>query len=106
MHNKLIRDRIPEIIAAKGKTGKIRTLTEAEFARALAAKLVEEAKEVQAAIGDAPELVKEIGDVLEVIDAMVTHFGLDPAEIERIKAKRRTERGGFSKRQLLESVSE
>ncbi|TSC76907.1 MAG: hypothetical protein G01um101431_90 [Parcubacteria group bacterium Gr01-1014_31] len=103
-YNKLIRDRIPEIIAEKGEKAKIRTLTDEEFAVALAAKLVEEANEVVKAGGDSAELVKEIGDVLEVIDAIVTHFGLDRAEIERVKTNRLAERGGFSKKILLESV--
>ena len=82
----------------------MRTLTDVEFSKALAAKLVEEAKEAEAAIGETSGLVKEIGDVLEVIDAMVAHFGLDRGEIERVKAKRLAERGGFSHRILLERV--
>ncbi|MDO8559713.1 MAG: nucleoside triphosphate pyrophosphohydrolase [bacterium] len=103
-YNKLIRDRIPEIIGEKGEKANVRTLTDEEFAVALAAKLVEEAKEAEAAIGDSSELVKEIGDVLEVIDAIVEHFGLNRSEIEEVKAKRLAERGGFAKKILLESV--
>ena len=104
VHNKLIRDRIPEIIAEKGEKANIRTLTDEEFTVALVEKLVEEANEVVRANGDSAELVKELGDVLEVIDTIVAHFGLDRAEIERVKAKRLAERGGFSKKILLESV--
>lgn len=103
-YNKLIRDKIPEIIAAKGETAIIRTLTDDEFAKALVAKLVEEATEAQAAGDDRAELTKEIGDILEVIDAMVAHFGLDHDEIDRIKAKRKAERGGFERKIFLESV--
>ncbi len=104
--DKLVRDRIPEIIAAEGERANIRTLTDEEFAKALAAKLVEEAQEAVKAVGDRTELTKEIGDVLEVIDAMVTHFGLERAAIERAKTRRRQERGGFTKKIFLESVSQ
>lgn len=103
-YNKLIRDRIPEIIAAKGEKAVTRILDDEEFAKALAAKLVEEAQETEKAIGDRAELTKEIGDVMEVIDAMVSHFGLNREEIERVKAKRLAERGGFEKKIFLESV--
>ncbi|MDD5110118.1 MAG: nucleoside triphosphate pyrophosphohydrolase [Patescibacteria group bacterium] len=103
-YNKLIRDRIPEIIAAKGEKAVTRILNDEEFGRALMAKLVEEAKEAEATAGDKTELTKEIGDVWEVIEALITHFGLDQQEIARIKAKRRAERGGFAKKIFLESV--
>lgn len=104
IYNKLVRDKIPDIITANGERAKVRTLTDAEFGPALAGKLVEESKEAEAVIGDRAELTKEIGDVLEVIDVMVAHFGLDRSEIERVKAKRKAERGGFSKKIFLERV--
>lgn len=104
IYHKLIRDKIPEIIAAKGEKANVRTLTDQEFGPALAAKLVEEAKEAEGAIEIRTELMKEISDVLEVVDAMVTHYGLDRGEIERVKAKWQAERGGFEKKILLESV--
>lgn len=116
-YRKLIRDRIPEIIAAKGEKAVTRILGNEEFAKALAAKLVEEAQEVQSAVASIArfhelkheskrlsELSKEIGDVMEAIDALVSHFGLDRVETERVKAQRLTERGGFAKKIFLESV--
>ena len=54
IHNKLIRDRIPEIIVARGQKANIRTLTDEEFGKALLAKLVEEAKETEAEPEAAP----------------------------------------------------
>ncbi len=102
--NKLVRDRIPEIIAAKGEMAKVRTLKDEDFVNALAAKLVEEAKEVEGAQGDAKELVKEIGDVFEVVDALIVQLGLSCEEIKKLQAERREKRGGFSKKIFLEYV--
>ena len=105
-YNKLIRDRIPEIIAAKGEKAVTRILDDKEFAKALVSKLVEEAKEAEAAAGDKTELTKEIGDMWEVIEALIVHFGLDQREIASVKAKRLTERGGFTKKIFLERVEQ
>ena len=103
-YNKLVRDRIPEIIEADGETPKVRILGEAEYKTALLEKLVEEAREALATNGDPKELAKEIGDVLEVVDATVEAYGLDRSQIEEIKKKRRESRGGFEKRLFLESA--
>jgi predicted house-cleaning noncanonical NTP pyrophosphatase (MazG superfamily) len=102
-YNKLVRDRIPEIIEADGKKPKVRVLSEVEYKTALLEKLVEESREVLATAGEKKELIKEIGDVLEVIDALVEAYDLDKSQIEELKAKRRRERGGFEKRLFLES---
>ena len=59
-YNKLIRDRIPEMITRSGKTFSVATLSPAEFARALAEKLVEEAKEACSA--DRDQLLDELAD--------------------------------------------
>jgi predicted house-cleaning noncanonical NTP pyrophosphatase (MazG superfamily) len=103
-YNKLVRDRIPEIIEADGETPKVRILGEAEYKAALLEKLVEEAREALATSGDPKELSKEIGDVLEVIDAMIEAFGLDRSQIGELKRRRKELRGGFSKKIFLESA--
>ncbi len=104
IYNKLVRDRIPEIIEADGKTPKVRILSEAEYKTSLLEKLVEEAKEALATKGDQKELAKEIGDIQEVIDASVEAFKLDRSQIETLKQKRKTDRGGFEKKLFLEST--
>ena len=93
---KLVRDRIPEIIRAEGRACSTRTLTESEYRAALLHKLVEEATEAR----DAPpaELVNELADVLEVLDALTAAFGLTRADIEAEQARKREERGGFAGR--------
>lgn len=67
-------------------------------------KLEEETKEVVAAKNDAHDLIKEIGDVYEVIDAIIDNCGLDKDEIIKIKNQRKVERGGFNKKIFLESI--
>jgi len=103
-HNKLIRDRIPEIIEHEGGGAKIRTLSDEEYKQELLIKLVEEAREALESKGDNKELTKEIGDVLEVIDYLIKVFGLDEKEIKRTKKERKQSRGGFDKKLFLEYV--
>ncbi|MEK7183567.1 MAG: nucleoside triphosphate pyrophosphohydrolase [Patescibacteria group bacterium] len=99
-YNKLVRDRISEIMEGLGKQYEIQTLSEADFAVALLRKVGEEAAEVQTAQGR-DELVKELADLAEVIKTLCEIRFIDPAEIESVRVKRRQERGGFGKRLLL-----
>jgi predicted house-cleaning noncanonical NTP pyrophosphatase (MazG superfamily) len=95
-YNKLVRDRIPEIIVADGRQCGTEIMTDDEYRRALLSKLVEESQEVAAA--DRDELVKEIADLYEVIDALFVAFDLDREAVLAMQQKRRDERGGFEKR--------
>jgi predicted house-cleaning noncanonical NTP pyrophosphatase (MazG superfamily) len=106
IYNKLVRDKIPEIIEADGKKTEIKTLEQKEFATALFAKLQEEVEECISSQGNEEELAKEIGDVYEVLEAISDHYGLDVEVIKKIKAERKEKRGGFEKRIFLESVEE
>ena len=101
-HNKLIRDKIPEIIEKTGEKYKVRTLDNEEYKKELLKKIAEEAKEVLDTTGDRKELVKELGDVLEVIDHLISAFELDKTEIEKVKQERKESRGGFDKKLFLE----
>ena len=101
-HNKLIRDKIPEIIEETGVNYKVRTLDNEEYKKELLKKIVEEAKEVLETDGKKEELNKELGDVLEVIDHLTSAFGLDKEEIEKVKQERKGSRGGFDKKLFLE----
>jgi len=102
IHNKLVRDRIPEIIEKDGRHSEIKILNETEYHQALLRKLVEEANEVATAEED--ELVKELADLYEVIDTLLVAFDLDKATIVDVQKKRRVERGGFDKRIKLLST--
>ncbi len=103
-YHKLVRDRIPEIVRADHLTPTTRILEDHEYVVELCRKLIEEAKEVGGAQADAKELVKEIGDMYEVIDALIAQLGVDREEITKLQAERREKRGGFSKKIFLEHV--
>lgn len=104
-YNKLVRDHIPEIIDADGKTACCRIMEEEEYRNALKNKLVEEAGEVQAA-HSREELVKELADVLEVVEALQDANGISPKEVLSVKHQKAKRNGKFEKRILLECVIE
>ena len=95
-YNKLVRDRIPEIIAAEGRDCATEIMTDAEYHQALLTKLVEEAQE--AAGAEPAELMKELSDLYEVIDAVIAAFDLDKDAVRAVQQKCRDERGGFEGR--------
>lgn len=103
IHNKLVRDKIPEIIEQEGGKLKARILEKQEYLDELFKKLEEEVREVAGARENKQELTKEIGDVYEVIDAIIENCGLDREEIMKLKEQRKVARGGFNKKIFLES---
>ena len=98
-HEKLVRDRIPEIIENAGKTCVTRTLDDAAYLAALDAKLSEELAEYHA-----DGSMEELADLLEVMMAAAAARGHDFAEVEAIRRRKARERGGFEKRIWLEYV--
>jgi len=98
--NKLVRDRIPEIIKKEGGSPITKILDDNEYKKLLRLKLLEEAGEVNAA-KTARDLEKELSDVLEVVDAIIKNEALDYKAIAKFKIKRRKERGSFDKRIYL-----
>jgi predicted house-cleaning noncanonical NTP pyrophosphatase (MazG superfamily) len=105
-YNKLIRDRIVELIEQDGVEYKSRILNDEEYKLELLKKLVEEANEVVAAGNDKTDLQNELADVWEVIEYIVKTFELDHAEIQKFKAERKENRGGFDKKIFLEEMEE
>ena len=68
IYNKLVRDKIPNIIKEKGETPIIKTLNEIEYKKELENKLYEEYKEVIESNGN--DRIEELADMLEVIKAL------------------------------------
>jgi predicted house-cleaning noncanonical NTP pyrophosphatase (MazG superfamily) len=95
---KLVRDRIPELATANGQPGAFHQASEAEFARCLRAKLLEEAQE--AAIASPADLAEELGDVLQVLYALAATAGLEPAAIECARARTARTHGTYTRRIL------
>ena len=98
-HDKLVRDRIPEIIAASGKTCVTRTLEDGAYLAALDAKLNEELAEYQA-----DKSMAELADLLEVMIAVARARGSSIEEVEALRREKAEARGGFAGRIFLETV--
>ncbi len=98
-YNKLIRDRIPEIIHTSGNSCKTRSLTEEEYFSALKEKLQEEVAEYL----DEPS-IEELADMMEVIYALSGTHNSTVEVLERTRIQKKESRGGFFKRLFLESV--
>lgn len=101
IHNKLVRDRIPEIIERNGNRAVTRTLQGDAFLAALDAKLLEEVNEYLA-----DPSVDELADILEVLEAIVAMRGIPQAELRRRKNAEALTRGSFRERVFLEKVIE
>ena len=102
VHNKLVRDLIPQIITAAGQHPVTRSLDAESYRAALLEKLTEEAWEAQEA---PPEnLEEELADVLEVLHAIAAAHELTWEHILATAARKRAERGAFADRIFLEYV--
>ncbi|MEV6235185.1 nucleoside triphosphate pyrophosphohydrolase [Lentzea sp. NPDC051838] len=93
---KLVRDRIPEIIRANGEEPVTEIADAERYHELLRDKLSEEVAEFLES-GE----VEELADVLEVLHALARAAGVTPSELERIRAKKAAERGGFAGRIVL-----
>lgn len=103
---KLIRDGIPTLAAADGRTLALRTADPSEMARLLGLKLVEETHEVLDAIriGRPQDLLDELADLQTVVDEIARQHGLTKQAIEQRAAEKLAERGGFAERLVLQNV--
>ena len=104
VYNKLVRDRIPEIIQKSGKDFKVLSMDEPAYEKALLDKLLEEAKELIEAPKD--ERIKEFSDLQEVLEAIQLLWDIDTELIQERKQKRAKERGAFTQRLKLLWVKE
>ena len=98
---KLVRDRIPEIIEADGKTCVCETLSVDDYLTLLDQKLNEELTEYQES-----KSLEELADLLEVMQAAVKARGWTLEDLERVRADKAAKRGGFEKKILLKEVRE
>ena len=102
IYNKLVRDKIPAIIAAdNGKTCKTRIMEDKEYLASLNAKMQEELNEYLQS-GDIEELV----DLEEVIRAILDAKKVSYEEFEKIRNTKVEKRGAFKEKIFLESVSQ
>ena len=100
-YNKLVRDRIPEIIENVGKIAYTRILGDGEYLTELDRKLGEEFAEYQA-----DKNIEELADMLEVIYAIAKARGVSVDELESIRRAKAEKNGAFEKKVFLEEVEE
>jgi len=105
IYKKLVRDRIPEIIASEGKQYQVRILDTEEFVARLGEKLDEEIAEYRRAKTPA-EAIEELADILEVIYHLAEVHGSTVEELEAVRIRKRDKRGGFEKRLFLVEADE
>jgi predicted house-cleaning noncanonical NTP pyrophosphatase (MazG superfamily) len=94
---KLVRNKIPDII---GDQAKFKTLSNADYRLALRDKLVEEANEVKKAESRA-SLVEELGDLEEVIHAILEDASITYEEMDSIRHSKDMQRGNFSEKIVM-----
>ncbi|BAQ09388.1 phosphoribosyl-ATP pyrophosphohydrolase [Bacillus sp. OxB-1] len=105
VYNKLVRDRIPEIIEKSGKRLSLRILGDEEYMEELRTKLGEELEEYLAA-DHAVAAVEELADMLELIYAAAAAHGATPHQLDMIREKKAEERGAFNERIYLIEVED
>ena len=100
-YKKLVRDRIPEIIEATGKTCVTEILSDADYLRMVDAKLDEEMAEYHK-----DQNIEELADIIEVIYAAAKARGYTLEQLETVRTEKAAKRGAFEKKFLLKEVIE
>lgn len=98
-YDKLVRDNIPEIIKSKGKECITRIAEQQEYTDKLKQKLLEEVNEYLESGNK-----EELADIEEVLLAIYENEGITKSEVEEIRKNKFNERGGFSKKIILEQA--
>jgi len=99
IYNKLVRDKIPQIIEVDGKKYSTRVAEKEELIELLEAKLVEEANEFHEA-----KNLEELVDLMEVIFGLSVAIGFSENELMKLRKIKKEKRGGFEKGIVLEEV--
>ncbi|MCM3055712.1 nucleoside triphosphate pyrophosphohydrolase [Caldifermentibacillus hisashii] len=103
IHNKLVRDRIPEIIKSTGKLAVTEILDEEEYVTELRRKSKEELDEFLNSETN-EEALEELADLLEIIHALAKVHAANIDKVEQIRLKKAEERGSFDERIFLIEV--
>ena len=101
-YNKLVRDKIPEDIdSEQGRKCKYRILDDKEYLKELNRKVLEEANEFIE-----ENSIEELGDLMEVINAIMELKGYSMKEVEKIMKAKEEKKGAFNNKIFLEYVDE
>lgn len=100
-YDKLVRDKIPDIIHDQGKGVCFRVLSDAEFKEYLEKKLDEEVAEFHES-----KSLEELADITEVLYALAEAHGHTVFDLGRMRRRKLFEKGGFVRRICLIEVEE
>jgi len=100
IYNKLVRDKIPQVIQKSGKKPVVKILSEAQYKKALDQKLKEEIKEYSKS-----KTVEELADIEEIILAILKVRRISNSEFNKIRIQKAKERGSFNNRIKLVKVT-
>lgn len=101
IHNKLVRDKILEIIKNNGQKSTHKILSDEEYAKELINKLGEEVEEYKT-----DKNLDELADIMEVIYALANIHGCTPEQLEDIRTEKAEKRGGFNDKIFLIKVED
>ena len=100
-YNKLVRDKIPEIIAGNDDLEiETKVLSREEAITELKKKIVEEGEELISS-NKLDDIKDELADIQEIIYALERETGIKREEVEEIRKTKAKKRGGFEKRTFL-----
>ena len=100
-YDKLVRDRIPEIIEESGKKYMIEICNSPhEMNQRLIEKLLEEGNEFLES-----NEIEELADILQIVHSLIENNDCELTEIEKIRTKKEVARGGFRKGIILKRVA-
>jgi predicted house-cleaning noncanonical NTP pyrophosphatase (MazG superfamily) len=96
-HNKLVRDKILDILKKKKVKFEFHVAKEEEFLNRLYEKLIEEINEFK----EKPS-VDEFADIMEVLESIAREHDFQLEEIKIAKKTKKMNRGGFNKKIVLD----
>lgn len=101
IYNKLVRDKIPDIIKKDSRKPITKILNDEEYKKELDKKLQEEVKEY---LED--DNIEELADIVEVIYGILASKDVSLEEFESVRKKKAEKRGAFKDKIFLEKVLE
>lgn len=101
VYDKLVRDKIPEIIRVDGKECEVILAAKEEMKGLLEKKLLEEVKEYME-----DKNLEELADIMEVLFGLAHNLGYTEEELLAKREDKCEERGGFKEGIVLKEVRE
>jgi len=101
IHNKLVRDNIPQILKQKNISVKIHIADDKEYAKKLLEKLQEEVTEYTQT-----QTIEEMADIFEVITTILEQKNRTIEQVIAVQQQKRKEKGAFKERIILEETEE